>query len=254
MFGLDWSELALIAAVALVVIGPKDLPRVLRTAGQWAARARSMARDFQRSLEDIVHEADLGDVRDQAQRLMNFDIAGEVKRHVDPDGELRKSLEPPPELTEPLFGAPSFAAAAAPSEAGDAPAAPIATMENTAAILVAQGLAAPGLEPKSFTAMKLAAPALVAYGLAAPGPEFIAAPELQPAAGPEETAAAETAAPDEPPLLSVVPESLLPATSLLPAADRTAPEPLSLQPELEPALEPESEPERVTLHERAAGA
>ena len=51
MFDIAWSELGVIAVVALVVIGPKDLPRVLRTMGQWTSKARSMAREFQSGLE-----------------------------------------------------------------------------------------------------------------------------------------------------------------------------------------------------------
>ena len=46
MFDIAWSELALIGAVALIVIGPKDLPRVMRNLGQWARKARAMAAEF----------------------------------------------------------------------------------------------------------------------------------------------------------------------------------------------------------------
>ena len=60
MFDFAWSELALIAVVALVVIGPKDLPRVLKTVGKWVRKARAIAREFQGSLEQMVNEAELG--------------------------------------------------------------------------------------------------------------------------------------------------------------------------------------------------
>ena len=62
MLDIGWSELLVIGVLALLVVGPKELPRLLRTVGQWAGRARSMARDFQRSMDDVAREADLGDL------------------------------------------------------------------------------------------------------------------------------------------------------------------------------------------------
>ena len=59
MFDIGWSELLLIAVVAIVVIGPKDLPYALRTAGQWMARARALARDFQGHVDDLMREAEI---------------------------------------------------------------------------------------------------------------------------------------------------------------------------------------------------
>ena len=68
MFDFAWSELALIAVVALVVIGPKDLPRAMRLAGMWVRKARAMAREFQGSLEQMVREAELEDVRQTVEQ------------------------------------------------------------------------------------------------------------------------------------------------------------------------------------------
>ncbi|MEM7505454.1 MAG: Sec-independent protein translocase protein TatB [Pseudomonadota bacterium] len=62
MFDLGWTELLLIGAVALIVVGPKDLPRMLRTLGQYTGKARGMAREFQRSMEDAAREADVADL------------------------------------------------------------------------------------------------------------------------------------------------------------------------------------------------
>ena len=59
MFDIAWSELLLIAIVALVVIGPKDLPQALRVVGQWMAKARLMAQEFQSHLDDMMREADV---------------------------------------------------------------------------------------------------------------------------------------------------------------------------------------------------
>jgi sec-independent protein translocase protein TatB len=64
MFDIGWSELMVVGALALIVVGPKDLPKMLRTFGKYTAQARGMARDFQRSMEDAAREADLSDIKD----------------------------------------------------------------------------------------------------------------------------------------------------------------------------------------------
>ena len=63
MFDIGWSEMAVIALLTLLVIGPKELPRVLRTVGQWVRKAQSLAREFQRGLDDMAREADLEDAK-----------------------------------------------------------------------------------------------------------------------------------------------------------------------------------------------
>ena len=62
MFGIDSSEFLVIALVALVVIGPKDLPRVMRTVGQWVARARGMAGHFRAGVDTMIRESELADM------------------------------------------------------------------------------------------------------------------------------------------------------------------------------------------------
>lgn len=95
MFDFAWSEIALIAAVALVVIGPKDLPRVLRTVGIWVGRARTIAREFQSSLDQMVREAELEDVRKQVVDATNLDLKHEIEKTIDPSGDLQRSLSEP---------------------------------------------------------------------------------------------------------------------------------------------------------------
>ena len=63
MFNVDPSELMLLAAVALVVIGPKDLPRAMRFVGQWVARARGMARHFRMGVDEIIRSAELEEMQ-----------------------------------------------------------------------------------------------------------------------------------------------------------------------------------------------
>lgn len=66
MFDIAWSELLIIAALAILVVGPKDLPRVMRAVGQWTSRARATAREFRNSLDEVVREAELDEFRKKA--------------------------------------------------------------------------------------------------------------------------------------------------------------------------------------------
>jgi sec-independent protein translocase protein TatB len=128
MFDIGWSEMALIMAVALVVIGPKDLPRLARQIGKWSGKARAMAREFQRSLDDMAREAELQDIKAEIDRVSRTDIGAEIDRAVDPDGELKRAIAPPPaaafalpEPTEPTARTEPKAIA----NAGEPPAMPV---------------------------------------------------------------------------------------------------------------------------------
>ena len=105
MFDFSWSELALIAVVALVVIGPKDLPRVMRNVAFWVRKARSMAREFQGNVEDMMREAELDDVKRDLDQATRFNFDEEMSKTIDPGGELRRSLSAP-ELTNPVADQP----------------------------------------------------------------------------------------------------------------------------------------------------
>ena len=63
MFDIGWSELLVIAVVAIVVVGPKDLPRLMRSFGYYAGKLRRAASDFQRQFEEAMREAELDEVR-----------------------------------------------------------------------------------------------------------------------------------------------------------------------------------------------
>lgn len=74
MFGIDSSELAVVAILALIFIGPKDLPKVMRTVGYWVGRVRGMARHFTAGIENMVREAELEEMekrwREENERIM----------------------------------------------------------------------------------------------------------------------------------------------------------------------------------------
>ena len=76
MFGVDSSELAVVAILALIFIGPKDLPKVMRTVGYWVGRVRGMARHFTAGLENMVREAELEEMekrwREENERIMSL--------------------------------------------------------------------------------------------------------------------------------------------------------------------------------------
>lgn len=67
--GIGWGELFVLAVLALIVIGPKDLPRVMRTFGRFVGKARAMAREFQTSFEEIAREAEMEEMRKEAEKL-----------------------------------------------------------------------------------------------------------------------------------------------------------------------------------------
>jgi sec-independent protein translocase protein TatB len=92
MFDFAWSEILLIGLVALVVIGPKDLPRVLRAVGKWAGKARAVAREFQGSIDQMIRESELEDVRREMEKASSVNLTQEIEQTVDPKGEIQAAL------------------------------------------------------------------------------------------------------------------------------------------------------------------
>jgi sec-independent protein translocase protein TatB len=87
MFDISWTEFLLIGVVALIVIGPKELPAVMRTMGQWARKIRIMAGDFQNQFHEAMREAEMADLKKQVD-----DIAQDVKNY-DPLKSARSEVE-----------------------------------------------------------------------------------------------------------------------------------------------------------------
>ena len=69
MFDLDWGELVVIGIVALIAIGPKELPTVLRTIGQWMGKVRRMANEFQGQFQEALREAEFADLKKHADDI-----------------------------------------------------------------------------------------------------------------------------------------------------------------------------------------
>ena len=96
MFDFAWTEIVLIGVVALIAIGPKDMPVALKTLATLIKKARRMAGEFQSHVDEMVKDTELADVRNQISEIRNFDFKGEVKRAVDPDGSLRATMAEDP--------------------------------------------------------------------------------------------------------------------------------------------------------------
>ncbi|WP_198372224.1 Sec-independent protein translocase protein TatB [Roseomonas rosulenta] len=102
MLDLAWSEIALIAVVALVVIGPKDLPEAIKGIAKGIQSLKRKVAEFQQQADELVREAKLDDVRNQIadvrntiSNIRNFDIKGEIEKTVDADGTVRKAFDDP---------------------------------------------------------------------------------------------------------------------------------------------------------------
>jgi sec-independent protein translocase protein TatB len=95
LFDLSMTELMLIGVVALVVIGPKDLPKALRVAGFWVKKARTLSREFQSSVDQMIREAELDEMRQELKKASEIDLDKEFRNTIDPTGSLAESLKPP---------------------------------------------------------------------------------------------------------------------------------------------------------------
>ncbi|PIW28447.1 MAG: twin-arginine translocase subunit TatB [Rhodospirillales bacterium CG15_BIG_FIL_POST_REV_8_21_14_020_66_15] len=93
MFDIGWQELFIVAVLAIVVIGPKDLPRAVRTVMRAIRKLRSMAGEFQAGLDEVAREAELDDIRREANKIAHYDVTREIKDNLDPDGEIEKAAD-----------------------------------------------------------------------------------------------------------------------------------------------------------------
>jgi len=96
MFDFSWSQIMLIGVVALVLIGPKDLPIALRAISNMIKKARSMAAEFHTHVDDMMKSADLKGVKDQFNEMRSFDLRSEIEKVVDPDRSIRDTLNTNP--------------------------------------------------------------------------------------------------------------------------------------------------------------
>ncbi|MCA6109044.1 Sec-independent protein translocase protein TatB [Bradyrhizobium cenepequi] len=106
MFDIGWSELVVVAVVALIAIGPKELPGVLRMVGQWMGKARRMAAEFQGQFQEAMREAEMAelkkgfdDVKEAATGITNGNVMTSLQKDVNDAlqiGDIEKPAEPKP--------------------------------------------------------------------------------------------------------------------------------------------------------------
>lgn len=93
MFDLGWSELLMIAVITVIVVGPRELPRVLRTVMQMMKKLRSIAGEFQSSIDEMARDADLQDLKKKLEDTSKSDWEKEITDTVDPTGEVGSILK-----------------------------------------------------------------------------------------------------------------------------------------------------------------
>ncbi|PRD41234.1 twin-arginine translocase subunit TatB [Phyllobacterium phragmitis] len=150
MLDIGWSEILVVAVILIVVVGPKDLPRMLRAFGKASTRMRKTANEFRRQFDDALREAELDDVKSVVDDARSLDPRKDIKKMFDPirsaGEELRSSLnkttakpeaapvpppEPVPSANAPVENAP--AAVSAPQADAAAAEKPAKTARKTAA-------------------------------------------------------------------------------------------------------------------------
>ncbi|MBL8629103.1 MAG: twin-arginine translocase subunit TatB [Rhodospirillaceae bacterium] len=139
MFDLAWSEIALIVLVAVVVLGPKELPKAMRTVAQFTRKARKLAGEFQGHWNEMVREAELEEVKSAVTKVTSTvtgtNIGSEVEKLIDPSGEFTRELgdtvaktkqdiESAARIDAPAVSVPTAAPASEPAPAQLAPAPP----------------------------------------------------------------------------------------------------------------------------------
>ena len=92
LFDFGWSEILLIGTVALVFIGPKDLPKAMRVAGYWVRKARTLSREFQSGIDQMIREAELDEMRQELKKASEFDFEKEFNNSIDPTGSLAEKF------------------------------------------------------------------------------------------------------------------------------------------------------------------
>ncbi len=156
MLEIGWSELLVIAIVLIVVVGPKDLPRMLRTFGRATSQMRRMAGDFRRQFDEALREAEMEDVRDTIADVKKLNPAADVRKALNPmkavGDEIRSSLAAATRAPEPKVPTP------------DAPAQPVepaktGAVSETSAAAPAAPPPTPAMHPATAPAPALPEPA-----------------------------------------------------------------------------------------------
>jgi len=171
MFDIGWSELVVIAVVALIAIGPKELPGVLRMVGQWMGKARKMAGEFQGQFQEAMREAEMADlkksfdeVKDAATGMSPGNIMTSLQKDVGDALQIGDIDKPVDAQMASAIGEPVVTPNDAPATSSDAP----ATSSDAPATPEAEAHAAAS-EPLAITREVLPEPAPQDVAPSAPG-------------------------------------------------------------------------------------
>jgi sec-independent protein translocase protein TatB len=178
MFDISWSEFLLIGVVALVVIGPKELPAVMRTLGQWTRKVRGMASEFQNQFQEAMREAEMTDLKKQVDDLAQgvkdsvtgLDPLKDVRADIENVGDdVKRSLSSTPEAAVPSTPevAAALPAAGAEPTLSETPAEPPAPVEAPLS-LEAPAMPAPAQTPPPEAPREQPAGELESVGAEAP--------------------------------------------------------------------------------------
>ncbi|MBZ9807932.1 MULTISPECIES: Sec-independent protein translocase protein TatB [unclassified Mesorhizobium] len=202
MFEVGWTEMLVIAIVMIVVVGPKDLPNMLRTFGRTTAKLRAMAADFQKQFNEALKEAELDDVKKSVDELRGLSPVAEIRKQLNPfeqaAADVRSGVDaamkpkpavdtaapagPVPQAAEPLKnGATTMPGPNDPDATPAAPIFPVMTDESVVASSVPTELTpkapAAGKAAKALAnGAKASTPAKAATAKPAPAPKAPAKP------------------------------------------------------------------------------
>jgi sec-independent protein translocase protein TatB len=193
MFDIGWTEMLVIAVVMIVVVGPKDLPKMLRTFGRTTAKMRAMAGDFQKQFNEAMREAELDDVKKSVESLKSLNPAGEIRKQLNPlekaAADVRAGLDtamrPAPKPSDP---AATRAVESEPLKSG-ATAMPAAATTAVPAAAKPEAAASPAPQPVADKVQPAAAAKTAAKPAGGRGRKTGAAETVQPAGAPAAAAA-----------------------------------------------------------------
>lgn len=93
MFDIGWQELFLIGLVTILVVGPKEIPRVLRTVMAAVRKVRGLANDFQRGIDELARETELDEIRKDLEKSATLDLERQLEETIDPKGEMSETVK-----------------------------------------------------------------------------------------------------------------------------------------------------------------
>jgi sec-independent protein translocase protein TatB len=147
MFDIGWGELLLIGVVALIAIGPKELPGTLRAIGQWMGKIRRMAADFQSQFHEAMREAEMADLKQQVETLTSgFDPIETARREIESAAEDKPPSALATSTTEATTSPDTPSAYAAPVEPGSVSGEPSVSAEPTGSAAATSEPATAGAE------------------------------------------------------------------------------------------------------------